>query len=54
MQKIYKIFATIVFITVLPLLVIELMIKRKYDFASQIESSFYLMLFVVELGSQNH
>lgn len=52
MRNINKLFATTAFIILLPLIAIELMIKRPDDFVAQIKLSFQVMLFVVNLGSQ--
>lgn len=52
MREMYKIFAIVVYIAVLPLIIIEMMVKHQGNYASQIQSGFHLMLFVVALGVQ--
>lgn len=44
---------TIVFIMLLPLIIIEILIKNPNDIIGRVKLSFQLMLFVVNLGSQN-
>jgi len=52
MKKIKQILVTAVFITIIPLLAIELMIKRQEHFFTRVKVNFQLMLFVVDLGNQ--
>lgn len=52
MKKIKHILVTAVFILFLPLIAIELVLKRQGHFFARIKLSFQLMLFVVDLGSQ--
>lgn len=52
MNTIKQILVTVVFIIFLPLIAIELMIKRQGHFFARIKLCFQLMLFLVDLGSQ--
>lgn len=45
---------TVVFIMLLPLITIEILIKNPHDFFARVKLSYQLMLFVVNLGSQNN
>jgi hypothetical protein len=44
---------TIVFIMLLPFLVVEILIKNPNEVIARVKLSYQLMLFVVNLGSQN-
>lgn len=48
-----KAIMTIVFIMLLPLITAEILIKNPNDIIARVKLSFQLMLFVVNLGSQN-
>lgn len=52
MKKIKQILVTAVFILFLPLIAIELLIKRRTHFFARIKVSLQLLLFLVDLGSQ--
>lgn len=52
MKKIKHLLATAVFIVFLPLIAIELMIKRQDHFFARIILSFQLMLFIIDFGNQ--
>lgn len=52
-RTIHKTIMTVVFIMLLPLIIIEILIKNPNDIIARIKLSFQLMLFVVNLGSQH-
>lgn len=52
-KTIHKTLMTIVFITLLPFLVVEILIKNPNEVIARVKLSYQLMLFVVNLGSQN-
>jgi len=52
-RTIHKTIMTVVFIILLPLIIIEILIKKPNDIIGRVKLSFQLMLFVVNLGSQN-
>ncbi len=52
-RTIHKMLMTIVFIMLLPLIIIEILIKNPHGFFARVKLSYQLMLFVVNLGSQN-
>lgn len=52
-KTIHKTLMTIVFIMLLPFLVVEILIKNPNEVIARVKLSYQLMLFVVNLGSQN-
>lgn len=52
-RTIHKMLMTIVFIILLPLIIIEILLKNPNDIVDRVKLSYQLMLFVVTLGSQN-
>ena len=52
MKKVIQLLVTIVFIFLLPLMVIELIMKNPHHISEQIKLNFQLTLFVVDLGRQ--
>lgn len=50
MKKIKQILVVAAFITLLPLIAMELMIKRSNNFVAEIKLNFQIMLFVIDLG----
>jgi len=50
MKKIKQILVSVVFIIFMPLIAIELLIKRQDHFFARIKLSFQLMLFVIDFG----
>lgn len=53
-KTVNKLFAISVFILLLPLIVIELIIKQPKNFLERVKLNFQLMLFVIDLGNQKH
>ena len=53
-KTIKHILAIVVFIIILPLIVVELIIKRQDHFFARIKLSFQLMLFIIDFGSQKN
>lgn len=53
-RTIHKTIMTLVFIILLPLLIIEILIKNPNDIIARVKLSFQLMLFVVNLGTRNN
>lgn len=51
-KTILKVLMTVIFIVLLPLVVMEQLIKRSSDIFSSIRLSYQMMLFVVNLGCQ--
>lgn len=52
-RTVHKAIMTIVFIMLLPLITAEILIKNPTDIIGRVKLSYQLMLFVVNLGSQN-
>ncbi len=52
-KTIHKTLMTMVFIMLLPFLVVEILIKNPNEVIARVKLSYQLMLFVVNLGSQN-
>lgn len=52
-KTIHRVLMTIVFIMLLPFLVVEILIKNPNEVIARVKLSYQLMLFVVNLGSQN-
>lgn len=50
MKKVIQLLVTIIFIFLLPLMVIELLMRNPRNISEQIKLNFQLTLFVVDLG----